>query len=826
MNVELKDFQEAALDDLAKKVRNARREAADGELQAVVLSSPTGSGKTLIITALMERFVFGGEGIDPDPEAVFVWLSDSPELNIQSRDKIAGTSRFKPSQLVVVEPPFSRERLDSGKVYFLNTQKLGKDSLLTKTGDGRDYTIWEAIHNTATSKPGSFFLIIDEAHRGMAESSRAREQAATIVQRFIKGEKTVGLAPVPLILGMSATPERFAKVIEGGARTKREAVISPDEVRASGLLKDRIVLYHPDVRQPSDWSMLAAAAARWEEYRKSWRAYCEREGLPTVDPVLVVQVEDGNDQVITRTDLKKAVEVLEHTVGPFPNGVLAHCFQEDKDLNLNGHAIRKIDASRIQSDERVQVVFFKMALTTGWDCPRAEAMMSFRRAADHTLIAQLVGRMVRTPLARRIEANEFLNTVALYLPHYDATGLRAILERLRNPDPETGIAVEVHEGKELVSLKCDPKKLELFAALEKLPSYSIERIMKTSNTRRLMKFSRQLAVFDAIDKDALKKSKDLVVEVLSKELDRLRKDESFRATVTAGGEIVVREVQVEYGQWKEPATPRVTKIKATPENIEDLFDRCERILGEGLKDEYWKRKSNHTDPLRTKIELFGLLQNRVTWERVEAACSARIDELLKEHSTAIEGLKSSRREIYRRLRRQALAPTPEGLSLPEVIEVRRETRRWEDHLYIDADGGFGWDANTWETAVLTEEMKRPDFVGWLRFIPRREWSLCIPYGAGEDKPLYPDMVILRREKGKLRVDLLDPHNPTLEDAWQKAVGLAKYAHKHANAYGRIEIVSIDKGHVRRLALQSGAIRERVMTITSNNALEILFTQLG
>ncbi|MGH9463751.1 MAG: hypothetical protein ACRD1X_21320, partial [Vicinamibacteria bacterium] len=498
----------------------------------------------------------------------------------------------------------------------------------------------------------------------------------------------------------------------------------------------------------------------------------------------------------------------------------------DKDLNLNGHVIRKIEASRIQSDDRVRVVFFKMALTTGWDCPRAETMMSFRRAVDHTLIAQLVGRMVRTPLARRIEGDEFLNTVALYLPHYDAAGLRAILEKLRNPDPETGVAVDVEEGKALVRLQKNPAKAALFAVLEKLPSYTVERITKISNTRRLMKLARQLAVFDGIDKSALQKAKDLIIETLSKELDRLRKDDSFRATVTAGGEIVVREVHVEYGQWKEPPTAKVMKIPATAENIEDLFDRCERILGEGLKDEYWKRKVEAQDPLRAKIELSGLLQNRTTWEKLEAACSARIDELFGEHSEAIASLKNSRREVYRRIRRQALAPTPEGLSFPQTIEVRREPTRWEGHLYVDEVGGFGWDANSWEAAVLNEEMKRTDFLAWLRFIPRRDWSLCIPYGSGEDKPLYPDFVILRKDKGKVRVDLLDPHNPALSDAWEKAVGLARYAHKHGDAYGRIELVRVEKGHIQRLALQNGAVRDKVMAAKSNDALERLFAQLG
>ena len=50
--------------------------------------------------------------------------------------------------------------------------------------------------------------------------------------------------------------------------------------------------------------------------------------------------------------------------------------------------IRKLEQSRIQDSPEVKVVLFKTALTTGWDCPRAEVMMSFRRAQDPTSIAQ------------------------------------------------------------------------------------------------------------------------------------------------------------------------------------------------------------------------------------------------------------------------------------------------------------------------------------------------------------------------------------------------------------------------------------------------------
>ena len=49
------------------------------------------------------------------------------------------------------------------------------------------HTIWETISNTVALRPSSFYLVLDEAHRGMKESARSRTQAETIVQKFIKG---------------------------------------------------------------------------------------------------------------------------------------------------------------------------------------------------------------------------------------------------------------------------------------------------------------------------------------------------------------------------------------------------------------------------------------------------------------------------------------------------------------------------------------------------------------------------------------------------------------------------------------------------------------
>lgn len=530
MRIEPKDFQDNAVLRLTEEIESARREIERGRKQAIVLSSPTGSGKTVIMTLLMERLWAGHESILPDHDAVFLWVSDSPELNIQSQEKIeAATDVFPRSRLVVIDNDFNRERFVPGHIYFLNTQKLGVSGLLTKPGDARTWTIWQTIENTSKASPTHFNVIVDEAHRGMGLSPKAESNARTIIQRFIKGAPEVDLSPVPLVIGMSATPQRFNRVLEGAQRITRPIEISAEDVRESGLIKDRIVLDIAEDDQPVDWTLLRDAARRTMEYAKQWKRYCKTQAIASVEPILVVQVEDGTKTTRTRTDITKAIDVLEKVCGRFEEGELIHCFQDEDDIMVGAYAVRKIDASKIQNDATVRVVFFKMALTTGWDCPRAEVMMSFRRAADHTLIAQLVGRMVRTPLARRIENDEFLGSVSLFLPHYDEDGLKAIVEKLE--DPDIGSPVKVERGADLALYGRAKDKTDLFDALQRMPTYVLDNTRRQANTRRLLSLARKLTM-DGINTEAWADAKTLVVETLKGESERLCKDPEFSAKVS------------------------------------------------------------------------------------------------------------------------------------------------------------------------------------------------------------------------------------------------------------------------------------------------------
>ena len=82
MKFTLREFQKAAVNSLLKKLRQATREFLDdGVAQAITLSAPTASGKTVMMTSLIERVLIGKGGLedydDPDfisePDAIFLW---------------------------------------------------------------------------------------------------------------------------------------------------------------------------------------------------------------------------------------------------------------------------------------------------------------------------------------------------------------------------------------------------------------------------------------------------------------------------------------------------------------------------------------------------------------------------------------------------------------------------------------------------------------------------------------------------------------------------------------------------------------------------------
>jgi type III restriction enzyme len=636
MKFRLDDFQQAASTKTISFLRVALGQKAAGQGSAIVLSSPTGSGKTVIATDVIEKVFYGDDALPPDPKAVFLWITDQPELNIQTRNKMCrATTKLTNDQLVIVETAFSQEKLVPGHVYFINTQKLGEGGLLIRGGDTQTYTFWQTVTNTVADPDIHLYGIVDEAHRGMVEA-RERAEAASIVQKFIKG--SAELSALPIVIGMSATATRFQRVIAGTGRIELPVPVSSEEVRASGLIKERIVALCTDEGQPADMTMLREATKAWCNYVADWATYSYGPEETLVRPIFLVQVEDGNERRISATNLEAVINAIREEAGvELPDEAFAHAFDLDYFIpSGRTMQLRRLRPSEIEDDPEIQIVLFKSSLNVGWDCPRAEVMMSFRKANDPTNIAQLVGRMVRTPLARRIQENDHLNSVTLYLPHYNPVELKAIVAYLtESGEAAAASEIETHQP---VTLSRAPGTEAIFTALEGITNYVLPTARKTTQIRRLLRLARQLAI-DELDLDAEVREKNTLVGLFDAEREALEDDQGFKAVINERGQVEMQQVEWQIYATALEEQPTVC-VPASRENIEDLFSAAGRKLGEGLHLAYVKSraKTGVVSVLTAKLEVIALAWRSEVQTRIEEAARLRVAELLGSHDSAIKGL--------------------------------------------------------------------------------------------------------------------------------------------------------------------------------------------
>lgn len=823
MKIVLKDFQDDAVEAVLERLRSASAMVSETNRQAVVLSAPTGAGKTVIATRVLERIIDGDDVAEPDPDATFLWITDLPELNQQTAEKMAATSEILGGlRLQIIDATFDQPAFAPGRVYFLNTQKLGTDKRLVTRGDGRTYSIWDTIERTIDEYGSSFYVVIDEAHRGMRSGGNG--QASTIIQKFIKG--STELRPVPVIFGISATPKRFTELLDGTNRTVHKWDVPVDEVRASGLLKDRILLFHNDDDQPTDLTLLREATRHWTKYQARWAAYTAAQNEEPVKPILIVQVADK----VKGEDLAAAIDAINDALpNPLPSMAFAHSFDTGVAFDADGRPVRYLAPSRIVHDRDIQVVFFKTALSTGWDCPRAEVMMSFRTAKDATFIAQLIGRMVRTPLARRVESDEALNDVSLFLPHYDSKSLETVIARLSDPDHDWVPPVDVELGTDSIELVRSPGTDDLFDALEQIPTYTIPRARRIRQTRRVLKLARALSD-DGLEDNAVRNARQALVKALLDELDTKRTDSKFFDAV-AGKQTVsfgLRTYDVRTGQTDRGDTGT---LATSPENIDHLYQTAGRILGDGLNVDMLDAltaTNTHPDAMRhAKIEIAVLCSHPEVRQRLEQLAETLVSDKRGLYHTQIDALSDKRREIYREIAAMAPAPEHSPMRLPDILEWKEVdgAANWDNHLYVDASGEFQVKLNGWETATL--DAVSGEAAGWLRNTPRKPWALCIPYNLkGDIRPLYPDLLVFRRDDGRILVDLYDPHDPGRDDAAPKAAGLARYAEDYGHLYGRIWLIADTGSGLRHLDLTVPATRTAVKAATTSSELKTLYNTLG
>jgi type III restriction enzyme len=381
MKKELKTYQEKAVDKLISRTR----ELLDENLakRTIIFQSPTGSGKTFMMTQYIAQLV---DEIK-DQDLCFLWLSPGKgSLHEQSfRSLKKEFDGFPVVYLLEEEFMGSRRTIDKNEVVVGNWEKLSnKDGKTSEwksklMKDKETVNFRELIENTRNAGT-KIILIIDESH-----SRDKAERAFELRNEIIKPDLTIE---------MSATPT--------SVEFDEKVTVQPADVIEEGMIKKEIIVNKDidkigDDDSTSQKLILGAAYHKRLEIKKEY----EERGID-INPLVLVQIpntEAGKDKQ----------DFIEEFLG-------------EKGINKDNHKLsvwtteEKVNQEKeliTKNDDTVEFLIFKQAVDTGWDCPRAHILVGFREIQSMVFKIQVVGRIIRMPEAVHY-GNELLDTSYIY----------------------------------------------------------------------------------------------------------------------------------------------------------------------------------------------------------------------------------------------------------------------------------------------------------------------------------------------------------------------------------------------------------------------------
>ena len=355
----LKNFQMRAIADLKSAMRVAGK-------RDVILKSPTGSGKTVILTRFMQ------ECMREDPSVCFVWLTPG-KGNLEEQSK-AKMDRYCHNASTKLLADVMTSGFAAGDAAFINWEKLTKKGAnALKDSERTNFTEWI---EKARMAGVSFKVVIDESHVNFTEKADA------IVELF-KTDK---------IFRASATPLNDPNAILVEVRE--------EDVIAEGLIK-KLIHINPDFPQRLELAggesptayLLGRALEKLDELKGRFAS-----AGAAVNPLMVVQLPNTSDALLDEVERWFAARSIDVDGGAFA------VWLSNRHDNTDG--IERNDAPQ-------RAIVIKQAVATGWDCPRAHILVKLRENMDETFEIQTVGRVRRMPEARHY-GDDALDSCCLY----------------------------------------------------------------------------------------------------------------------------------------------------------------------------------------------------------------------------------------------------------------------------------------------------------------------------------------------------------------------------------------------------------------------------
>ena len=356
------EFQDNTVTDLIKITSEGAKN------NTIHLKSPTGSGKTIMLIAYIDKLIEIGNF----DNLSFIWLSPgNGELEEQSKNKMEKVAPHLKTQ--DLQGALSNGFEENGTT-FINWEQVTKKNNKSITDNERK-NLYEQIA-VAHRKGLNFIIIIDEEH------SHNTSKADEIIQAFASILK----------IRVSATAKKNKKF------TWYE--IDEKEVILSGLIK-RAMYINSDLDQShisndihNEASVLINLA---DKKRKNILAEYKKINK-NIRPLVIIQFPSSSDNLIDMVEIE-----LDKLGYNYKNKLVAKWMAKDK-VNLDN--IEMLDAEPA-------FLLIKQAIATGWDCPRSQILVKLRENMNENFEIQTLGRIRRMPEAKHYD-NDILDSCYLY----------------------------------------------------------------------------------------------------------------------------------------------------------------------------------------------------------------------------------------------------------------------------------------------------------------------------------------------------------------------------------------------------------------------------
>lgn len=347
---------------LAKFQMNAIRELMfameSSSIKEIVLKSPTGSGKTIMLTHFMHEYMQG------HPKTVFIWLTPGKgDLEEQSKKKMDKYIHNAHTKLL---PDVMTGGFCENDSAFINWEKLTKKgNNALKDSERTNFLEWiEKAHNDGLA----FKIIVDESH----------------VNDSIKADEILQYFHTDKIIRCSATPNN-----KTSGSTKFIEIPEVDVIE-EGLIKKALIInenFEQDIQTDDTTAYLLERALEKQRLLRSLFLNRNKD----INPLIVVQLPNKSEALCDRVQeffASKGISVENEQLAIWLSG------RHENIENISDNNAKSI------------AVIMKQAVATGWDCPRAHILVKLREGMDETFEIQTIGRIRRMPEARHYEDEE------------------------------------------------------------------------------------------------------------------------------------------------------------------------------------------------------------------------------------------------------------------------------------------------------------------------------------------------------------------------------------------------------------------------------------